>query len=252
MLWQSIITVLACSMLAVSADAMEKPYRVSLVGDSYDGAAWTTGVRIEMDEGWKTYWRMPGEAGVPPEFSWKTSVPADIEVLYPLPGRYEDASGETVGYKHEVIFPVTVKAGSARELKLDLSLFFAVCRDICIPAAADASINLGSSVNDPAGAAAVERAIATVPRPGKSVTGGELVTVADRTVLKLSLDHPVDDIFIESAGSAYFKAPRFENGGREALLEIGNVSDPAKLSGQTLKLTYARNGQGLEQILKLP
>ena len=50
---------------------------------AYDGTAWHTGILIELDDGWKTYWRMPGEAGIPPDFTWKTSVPADIAVLFP-------------------------------------------------------------------------------------------------------------------------------------------------------------------------
>jgi DsbC/DsbD-like thiol-disulfide interchange protein len=125
------------------------PYRVSLIGDAYDGTAWRTGVLIEMEEGWKTYWRMPGEAGIPPEFTWKTSVPAEVGVLFPVPGRYADASGETVGYQREVVFPVIVTAPGQSAVTLDLSLFFAVCKDICIPAQAEASIELGTGVRDP-------------------------------------------------------------------------------------------------------
>src|SRR5262245_29832388 len=65
------------------------------------GAARLAGLEIAMQDGWKTYWRMPGDAGVPPTFDWSGSVnAADIKVLYPAPTRMPEAGGEVVGYKH--------------------------------------------------------------------------------------------------------------------------------------------------------
>ena len=95
--------------LAVPALAEEKPYRISLIGDGFDGTAWHTGVLIELAPGWKTYWRMPGDSGIPPEFTWAPSHPATVEVAFPTPSRHVDKSGEAVGYESEVLFPVTVK-----------------------------------------------------------------------------------------------------------------------------------------------
>jgi DsbC/DsbD-like thiol-disulfide interchange protein len=252
MIWRSIIVGLACSILSAVAGAVEKPYRVSFVGDAYDGKAWTTGIRIEMDEGWKTYWRMPGEAGIPPDFTWKSSVPANIEVLYPVPGRLADASGEAVGYQHEVIFPAIVNAGAANEVTLDLSMFFAVCRDICIPAQAEASVILGGAVSDPQGAVRVEEALERVPRPGNIVTAATVAVEDGKPVLQLKLDDVVDDIFVETTLAAYFRAPEFTAGNREARLVIDNVADLAALKGATLKLTLSRGGLGLEQSVTLP
>jgi DsbC/DsbD-like thiol-disulfide interchange protein len=239
-------------MLASAAAAVERPYRVSLIGDAYDGTAWRTGVLIEMEDGWKTYWRMPGEAGIPPEFSWKTSVPANVDVLFPAPARYEDASGETVGYQHEVVFPVTVTAPGEDGVTLGLEMFFAVCKDICIPARAEASIELGSGVRDPRGVARVEDATKSVPKAGSDVATARIAEENGKPVLQLTLREKVDDIFVETASSNYFRAPVFSADGREARLLIDNVQDPAKLSGTTLKLTYTRAGQGLEQSVELP
>lgn len=239
-------------MLASQASAMERPYRVSLIGDAYDGTAWRTGVLIEMEEGWKTYWRMPGEAGIPPEFTWKTSTPAEIEVLFPVPGRYADASGETVGYKHEVVFPVIVTAPGQTGVVLDLSLFFAVCKDICIPAKADAEIELGTGVRDPRGVARVEEAMKAVPLAGSAITSARIALEAGKPVLQLELQDKVQDIFVETSTTAYFRAPVFSSGGRKASLLIDNAEDPAKLKGAALKITYTRLGLGLEQSVELP
>ena len=248
----TIILVLIFLTQAASAQAMERPYRVSLIGDGFDGTQWHTGVLIELDDGWKTYWRMPGEAGIPPDFTWKTSEPADVSVLFPVPARYHDASGETVGYQHEVVFPVQVNAGQATEVKLDLSLFFAVCKDVCIPAKATASVALGTAVRDPRGTVLVEQALASVPKAGNLITSARIVVEDNAPVLLLSLAARPDDIFVETTTSAYFRAPQFSADGREARLVIDNVKDAAKLRGTTLKLTLRQYDRGLEQSVTLP
>lgn len=253
MWFRSIIAALACSLAVHAAAAEEKPWRVSLVGDGFDGSAWHTGVLIELEPGWKTYWRMPGEAGVPPEFTWKTSAPARVEVRLPTPKRHADASGETVGYEGEALFPVTVTPETgAGELRLGLQLFFAVCKDICIPAHAEAEIALGSQARDPSGNARVEQAEQALPRPGDAITAAALGEEGGKPVLVLTLKEPLEDIFVETTGPAYFRQPRFSADGREARLAIDNLADAAKLAGTTLSLTYWRGGHGLEQAVTLP
>ncbi len=244
---------LLCSLLlAAPAAAVEKPWRLSLVGDAYDGKVWHTGVKIELDDGWKTYWRMPGESGVPPEFTWTTSVPASVSLRFPAPARYEDASGETVGYEHQVVFPVTVDAGDATGVDVSLDLFFAVCKDICIPAKGDARISLGPMQRDPEGAAAVSEAEGRVPREGQVAEKAEIIIENGAPALRLALSQRVDDIFAETASSAYFRQPRFSADGKVAVLPIDNVKDPLKLKGAALTLTARSGTQGLEQRLTLP
>ena len=101
-------------------------YRMTLIGGAFDGQVWHAGVAVDLDEGWKTYWRMPGEAGIPPQFDWSASDGvAGVEVLYPLPGRLHDLSGETIGYERHVVFPVFVTpAADAKGVKLRLDLLF--------------------------------------------------------------------------------------------------------------------------------
>ena len=68
------------------------------------------GVEIELADGWKTYWRNPGSSGVPPLFDWSAaSNLASAEVRYPAPTRYGDRGGDTIGYKHRLIFPIVVR-----------------------------------------------------------------------------------------------------------------------------------------------
>ena len=245
---------LLCALLMPlpAALASEKPFRVTLRGDAFADGVWTTGVQIELDDGWKTYWRMPGDAGIPPQFTWTTSVPADVTVTYPVPDRFVDASGETVGYKHIVVFPVQVKAADATAVSLDLELFFAVCREVCIPADAKASIDLGNAMRDPEGSLSVTEWQARTSSPGTPVSAASIDATGPKPVLKLELREAAEDIFVETGTSAYFRAPRFSADGREADLEIDNIKDVAKLGGAVLTVTAVAGGKGLEQQVTLP
>ncbi len=252
MWFRSIIAGLACLLLALPATAGEQPYRVSLIGDAFDGTSWQTGVLVELAPGWKTYWRMPGEAGIPPEFTWITSAPAEVAVAFPAPRRYADQSGETVGYEEVALFPVTVTPGQAGELTLGLDLFFAVCKDICIPAKATASVTLGAMMRDPEGSARVDQARRRVPGPGTAISAARLVKEGEKTMLELDFAERPEDVFVEAPGTAYFRAPDFSEGGRTARLPVDNLKDPAMLSGASLTLTYWLNGTSLQQTLQLP
>jgi DsbC/DsbD-like thiol-disulfide interchange protein len=252
MWFRSIILGMACSLLAPAGQADEKPWRVSLIGDSFDGRSWHTGVLVELAPGWKTYWRMPGEAGIPPEFTWTTSAPAEVSVSFPTPARYADQSGETVGYETSALFPAVVTPEKASELDIGVELFFAVCKDICIPASAKASISLGTLMRDPSGSARVEEELQRLPAPGAAVVGASVVMEGGKPVLKLELTERPDDIYVETRTTAYFRAPEFSADGREARLAIDNLGDPAKLAGAALTLTYRLAGRGLEQTVTLP
>ena len=250
-MWNRLLAAILC-LAAPAAWADEKPYRVTLVGDGFDGTSWHSGVLVELAPGWKTYWRMPGEAGIPPEFTWTPSLPARVDTAFPTPSRHVDKGGEAIGYEDRVIFPVTVTPAKPGALDLKLDLFFAVCKDVCVPAQAQASIALGSDERDPLGSAKAEAARAAVPKPGDAISGATLGSAEGKPVLILELKERPDDIFVESATSAYFRAPALSADGHAATLVIDGLSDPEKLKGQSLTITYLIGGQGREQTLALP
>src|SRR6185312_14177680 len=71
------------------------------------GRVFRAGVEIRLQDGWKTYWRYPGDSGVPPVFDFSTSQNVkSVSVLYPAPSRFPDgAGGSSIGYKGDVILP---------------------------------------------------------------------------------------------------------------------------------------------------
>jgi suppressor for copper-sensitivity B len=93
------------------------------------------GLHIRLDEGWKTYWRSPGDAGVPPEFDWSGSDNVEsVEILWPRAVPFDSFGFRTWGYISEVVLPLRVTVQDpARPLRMSLKVFYGVCKDICIP-----------------------------------------------------------------------------------------------------------------------
>jgi DsbC/DsbD-like thiol-disulfide interchange protein len=246
---------LALPFMGSGLRAAQPNFNVKLLDGGWLGGRRAAGLAIELDDGWKTYWRMPGDAGIPPLFKWQGSAnAAAIDVLFPLPKRYTDASGDTVGYKEKVILPILIAPGDAAQpIDLKLDLFFAVCEDICIPAKTKAALML--DVSDKGEETHMfQEWIAHVPVPATEplpVTASTLAMEVDRPVLILSLLKPVTDIFVETDGDAYFRKPDFAADGLSARLVIDNVKDGDKLRGKVLNLTIDRDGAGLEQQITL-
>jgi DsbC/DsbD-like thiol-disulfide interchange protein len=221
---------------------------VRLLPGEFAGETWTAGVQIDLAEGWKTYWRMPGESGIAPLFDWSGSRNvADVELRWPAPARYADASGETIGYAHRVVFPVTVRpADPSRPVELALRLDYAVCKDVCIPARVDLDQTLADSAAMSSVSAAIIRQFDNrVPQPQVSGLALERASLDERAgsprlVVELS-GNAVDsstDIFVENFDDAYFRAAQPADGDASVFhLPIDDLADPDLLRGQTLRLT---------------
>jgi DsbC/DsbD-like thiol-disulfide interchange protein len=122
------------------------------------------GIEIKMQPGWHTYWRYPGDSGVPPRFDFSGSENlADAKVRFPAPHLYSDETGNTLGYKDGVIFPLQVTPRTpGKPVKLRVKFFYAVCDKLCVPVEGSAALTLtpGAGAQD-AGLAAAE---ARVPK----------------------------------------------------------------------------------------
>jgi len=123
------------------------------------------GVEIKLKDGWKTYWRYPGDSGVPPllDFSKSQNLKA-VVVRYPAPTLFSDgAGGNSIGYKGTVILPLHVVAQDAsKPVTLNLKLDYAVCEKLCVPA--EAKLELLLTGAETANEAALDAAEARVPK----------------------------------------------------------------------------------------
>ena len=196
--------------------------RVRLIADRAKSAQgqYLAGLEIVMAEGWKTYWRMPGDSGVPPTFDWAGSANvASTKVLYPAPMRMPEAGGVAIGYKQSVLLPIEIiPQDPAKPVVLKLALEFGVCREICIPATANFDLPVPAA---PAGAAAPEitAALERVPRPQQSRRKGDpdlkrVAVSGDGQSPKLTIDvsfaGPATDadVFIEAPEGLYVPMPK--------------------------------------------
>jgi DsbC/DsbD-like thiol-disulfide interchange protein len=105
------------------------------------------GVEIQLAAGWKTYWRYPGDSGVPPVFDFsKSENIKSVSVLWPAPHRFTDDGGASIGYKGDVMFPIhVVRENPDRPVTLRLAVDYAVCDKLCVPARGEATLELAST-----------------------------------------------------------------------------------------------------------
>ena len=142
-----------------------------------DDAVLRAGIEVKLRPGWKTYWRYPGDSGVPPHFDFSDSENLKkADVFYPAPHLFTDETGQSLGYKDTVIFPVVVlPQQSGKPVRLRVKVDYAVCEKLCVPVEGRAELVLesGDSKHDPTLTAAEGR----VP---KHVTAGQLGLTAKR------------------------------------------------------------------------
>lgn len=130
------------------------------------------GVEFRLKAGWKTYWRIPGESGMPPRFDWAGSVNlAGTTVIWPGPKRFTIAGMQSYGYDDRVVIPVNAEmAAPGRAVTVRLHLSFANCREVCVPEEARLTLTLGAGA--PVAtihARAIADHAARAPQPGATL-----------------------------------------------------------------------------------
>lgn len=127
-----------------------------------DGAsALRAGVEIRLAPGWKTYWRYPGDSGVPPHFDFdKSENLKSVQVAWPAPQRFTDADGSFIGYRDNVLFPLSIEPKDAgKPVVLRLTLDYAICEKVCIPVQARGELTIKGGANADSIIAKAEQAV---------------------------------------------------------------------------------------------
>src|SRR6478735_6535389 len=130
-------TTLLASSLALAARADDaSPWQrdghsaVRLLAGSRSGAVLLGGIAFQLQQGWKTYWRSPGDSGVPPRFDFSKSDNVEaVTVMWPAPMKFDDgAGGHSLGYKKQVVLPLRIVAKNAdKPVTLRAAMNYAVC-----------------------------------------------------------------------------------------------------------------------------
>ncbi|MCT4608081.1 MAG: protein-disulfide reductase DsbD family protein [Pelagimonas sp.] len=119
-------------------------------------------LQLTLAPGWKTYWRAPGDAGIPPHFIWRGVDPAQVQVEWPAPEIFWQSDMRSVGYEHEVVLPIRIRnlpKGQDKPLKVTMNI--GVCKDVCLPHQAVLSTTLPGGKSKPD--ARIAAAMASLP-----------------------------------------------------------------------------------------
>lgn len=205
--------------------------RVRLIAASIPGGNGAdrvfAGVQMQLDKGWKTYWRTPGDAGgIPPELDFEQSVNLKAgPILYPAPHRSTDTNGTSLVYSDEVVFPVEIRPEDpAAPPLLKANVLFGVCLDVCVPVETALALDL---VDQPGAEAGIGEKLMTYLRrvPHKMSMGARTTPTVQS--IKARLTGPAPEIIIE----ARYASAAAQSGDLFVEIEDGtNIAIPAKVS----------------------
>lgn len=123
-----------------------------------------TALRMELKPGWKTYWRNPGDAGIPPHFDWSGSTNLKaVTIAWPTPLVFDTYGSRTIGYEERMVLPLTMTPENPAEpINIKLNFTYGLCSDICIPAQQDIAMTIAPDAPEDGGYF-LDRAAATTP-----------------------------------------------------------------------------------------
>ena len=229
------------------------------------GRVFRAGLEIKLKEGWKTYWRYPGDSGVPPVFDFsKSQNVKSVAVLYPAPSRFPDgAGGNSIGYKGLVVLPLhVVPQDAGKPVMVSLKLVYAACEKLCIPA--EANLELAISGTETANESVLATAESRVPKAANIGDGTPAVQAVKREAgagkprividVATAGDAPLT-VFAE--GPAGWALPLPEpvagapTGSQRFTFEVDGLPAGEKPDGAILKLTAVAGDRAVEVAFRL-
>ncbi|MDX1710380.1 MAG: protein-disulfide reductase DsbD family protein [Rhodovibrionaceae bacterium] len=220
------------------------------------------GLHFQLVEGWKIYWRSPGDAGLPPEVNWaQTKNLETAEIAWPLPHRFSLFGLETFGYGGEVVLPIRARAADpGQPLSIDAKLDYLVCEEICIPHTVSLGLTLPAAGGGDAGRPAdlIREALQQVPGDGtdvglrleRAVLTGEPRQPSLQVVARSQTPFEAADVMVEGPPGFGFGKPetRIADGGKKAVLTLPvhqASNDRSVLEGKPITLTLADPARGI-------
>lgn len=247
--WQDHQGMISTRIIAASQDIISQyPERIGNIEEGQLLLAW----EATLNDGWKTYWRSPGEAGLPVRVFHNGE---QLDLLYPLPERFELFGLETFGYSKQVAIPFVVPVSSGN---IEFSADFMVCKDICVPFEANYSIQLdtelaGTIVTD----TRVRNALEAVPhRFGEAPEGITITSVKyagkpgyQTLIVEATADRPLGraDMLAELDEKTQFHSPRTrllpDGKSVRFVLPVMSSQKGLDLAGKQVRLTLS-DGRG--------
>ena len=231
------------------------------------------GLHFELKKGWKIYWRSPGDAGYPPNLDWNAAKNLkEAKMDWPAPERFSVLGLETMGYKQEVVYPLTLNVADPQQpLEANLAIDYLVCSEICVPVQANVSLTIAPGSGGPsAEAQLINKYVSKVPKVQTSddpVLGLALTKAAfkpaaeDEKRATLFLEASADtgfakpDVFVEGPQDAIFLPPKItpSQDGKTLIVSVPTDLQFFKkpLVGETVTVTLIDGARGIERSLEV-
>jgi len=195
---------------------------VSLINGGYaDNKVALLGLKVSLKPKWLTYWKYPGDAGVPMSIKLNAAGADNWFFLHPAPRRFvEDPSLnlEAYGYADTVIFPIIIEHNQQEIIKGKITAAFITCSDLCIPQNVEADFEIDRAANpDPLEVSLIRAAIAKVPSSEGDIKFADISIDRENSVLEVSvitkkkLLNP--DVIIFKPANMKFPKPEVMSGG---------------------------------------
>jgi len=235
---------------------------VRLLAGSRNGTVLLGGIEFELQDGWKTYWRSPGDSGVPPRIDFTRSENVEsVTPLFPAPMKFPDgAGGISYGYKKHVVLPLRIVAKSAdKPVLLRATINYAVCERLCLPV--DATLELAfvdavSKMDQDLSAA-----LGLVPKPAQIGDAPFGIREVRRDGNRVLVDvvkpsSTTAELFVEGPTSAWsLPEPKLEepspSGVSRYAFALEGLPPNAKAEGAALKLTLVGRDSAFEYNVNL-
>jgi DsbC/DsbD-like thiol-disulfide interchange protein len=169
---------------------------------------------IALKPGWKTYWRDPGDAGVPPSLDLTASTNiSGAELDFPAPQLHDEGDFKWAGYDYPVALQVTFTLKAPGEPAIiEADIFLGICETICIPVKGALRLDPANDPDNPDDAAAVAAAEAALPGPAGPDFGVKVVSEPGAKTVVLEAVFPGDpqsaELFVAGDEGYAFTVPR--------------------------------------------
>jgi DsbC/DsbD-like thiol-disulfide interchange protein len=240
--------------------------RVRLVAAGVDAeGSLAAGLEIDLDPGWKTYWRSPGDAGIPPvaDFSASTNIEGSVAIGFPPPHRYDDGYAVSNVYEGRVLLTLSAKvADPSSPVRLAVGLDMGVCEEVCVPEHFDLALDLAPGESDAEADALLADARAALP--GKPEPGTFAVEGIARSggtdkrplfnVVVVAPDPDRAEVYVEGPTDWYPAPPKLVgvDGSRATYsIEFSRLGAKTPIGANEFRVTVVAGGRAIEDVVAL-
>jgi len=259
MLHRLLLALFACALIPILAIAQPSEWKRTEFSQARLISAVTgvggmreilLGFHVKLSPGWKTYWRSPGDSGIPPQFNWAGSTNLEkTQIFWPKPIAFDSFDLLTWGYKDEVVYLVKATlTDPAQPLHIALELFYGICEEICIPVKQNFQLTLPADIQGVSPDAGIMEAFSNqIPMPVGEKSMVTFLTIQNslENMLKIEANSTVDfetpQLILEGREGDFFTVKEvriFEDKRRVEFLVEADLADKNRpLKGQDFTAT---------------